>query len=118
MKRFSNLFSAATLSACALIALPAASALAQGHSQHAGAPISREPAVQMSSGEIVKVDKDAAKLTIKHGPLKNLKMPGMTMAFKVKNPAMLDQVKAGDKVSFVAESVQGALSVTTLEVTK
>lgn len=109
MKRFSNLLSAATLTMCAIVALPAASALAQDHSQHAGAT------VQMSSGEIVKVDKEAAKLTIKHGPLTNLKMPPMTMAFKVRNPAMLEQVKAGDKVRFIAESVEGALTVTALE---
>lgn len=117
MKRFSNFFSAATLTICAVVALPAASARAQDHVHHADAA-APEAVVQMSSGEIVKVDKDAAKLTIKHGPLKNLKMPGMIMAFKVKIPAMLDQVKAGDKVSFIAENVQGAMTVTTLEAAK
>lgn len=115
MKRGSNLFSAATLAMCAIAALPAASAMAQDHPPQAAAPTALENDVQMSSGEIVRVDKDAAKLTIKHGPLRELKMPAMTMAFKVKNPVMLDQVKAGDKVSFIAEKVQGALTVTTLE---
>jgi Cu/Ag efflux protein CusF len=47
----------------------------------------------MSEGEIMKVDKAVGKLTIKHGELKNLSMPGMTMVFKVQNPAMLDLVK-------------------------
>ncbi|HEX5344367.1 MAG TPA: copper-binding protein [Duganella sp.] len=72
----------------------------------------------MSEGEIKKVDKEAGKLTIKHGELKNLDMPGMTMVFKVKDPAMLDQVKQGDKVQFVADKVNGALTVTTIEVAK
>jgi Cu(I)/Ag(I) efflux system protein CusF len=114
MKRLSILISAATLCVSANMAF----AQAQDHSQHTGIPAHTEPAAQMSSGEIVKIDKETAKLTIKHGPLVNLKMPGMTMAFKVKNPKMLDQVAAGDKVSFVAENVQGALTVTTLEVVK
>lgn len=69
----------------------------------------------MSWGEIVKVDRAAAKLTIQHGPLSNLNMPGMTMNFKAGNAAMLDQVKAGDKVHFVAEKINGVLTVTTLE---
>lgn len=69
----------------------------------------------MSTGEIVKVDKEASKLTIRHGPLDNLKMPAMTMAFKAREPAMLEQVQAGDRVHFVAEKVQGVLTVTVME---
>jgi Cu/Ag efflux protein CusF len=65
-----------------------------------------------SEGEVRKVDKAAQKITIKHGPLKNLDMPAMTMVFKVKSPAMLEGVKAGDKVKFQAENVGGALTVT------
>lgn len=72
----------------------------------------------MSDGEIQKVDKGAGKLTIKHGELKNLGMPGMTMIFKVQDPAMLEQVKQGDKVRFVAEKVGGALTVTAIEAAK
>jgi Cu/Ag efflux protein CusF len=79
--------------------------------------VQSEP-VQKSSGEIVKVDKDAAKVTIKHGPLLNLKMPAMTMTFKVKNAAMLEQIKAGDKVEFVAEKVNGVIIITELEAAK
>ena len=118
MTRLSNLFSAATLTLCAIAAIPATSALAQDHSHHGPATATTEHAIELASGEIVKVDKDAAKLTIKHGPLANLKMPGMTMAFKVKNSAMLDQVQAGDKVSFYIEKIAGALTVTTLEAAK
>ena len=72
----------------------------------------------MSEGEIKNIDKDAGKLTIKHGELKNLGMPGMTMVFRVKDPAMLGQVKVDDKIHFVADKVGGALTVTRLEVAK
>jgi Cu(I)/Ag(I) efflux system protein CusF len=72
----------------------------------------------MSEGEIKKVDKDAGKLTIKHGELKNLGMPAMTMVFKVQDPAMLDKVKQGDKVRFIADKVGGALTVTSIEAAK
>ena len=69
-------------------------------------------AQSMSEGEVRKVDKDAQKITIKHGPLKNLDMPPMTMVFRVKDAAMLDAVKQGDKVKFVAENVGGQFVVT------
>ena len=69
----------------------------------------------LADGEIRKIDKDAAKLTIKHGELRNLDMPPMTMVFRVSNKAMLDQVATGGKVRFSAERVNGALTVTALE---
>lgn len=69
----------------------------------------------MADGEIRKVDRSAAKLTIKHGPLPHLDMMPMTMVFRVKDKAMLDTVKAGDKVRFAAEKIEGALTVTALE---
>ena len=72
----------------------------------------------LSDGEVRKVDKDGKKITIKHGPLQNLDMPPMTMVFQVKDPAMLEQVKAGDKVKFQAEKVGGAFTVTKLEPAK
>ncbi len=72
----------------------------------------------MTDGEVKKVDKDAGKLTIKHGPLTNLDMPGMTMVFRVKDPAMLDQVKEGDKIQFVADRVNGAITVMELNPAK
>jgi Cu/Ag efflux protein CusF len=66
----------------------------------------------LSDGEVRKVDKDAKKITIKHGPLTNLDMPAMTMVFQVADPAMLEQVKAGDKVKFEAEKVGGGYRIT------
>jgi len=68
-----------------------------------------------ADGEIRKVDKEAAKLTIRHGELKDLGMAPMTMVFRVQDKAMLNQVAAGDKVRFTAAKVDGALTVTTLE---
>jgi Cu(I)/Ag(I) efflux system periplasmic protein CusF len=72
---------------------------------------SAEAASQMSEGEVRKVDKDAKKITIKHGELKNLAMPPMTMVFQAKDPALLEKVKPGDKVRFVAEKLGGQLTV-------
>jgi Cu/Ag efflux protein CusF len=85
---------------------------------HAASSTSAEADAAMSEGEVKKVDKDAGKITIKHGPLVNLEMPAMTMVFRVKAPVMLDQVKAGDKIRFVAEKVNGAITVTRLEPAK
>ena len=72
----------------------------------------------MTEGEIRKVDMDNKKITIKHGLIKNLDMPGMTMVFQIKDPATLDKVKAGDKVRFKAEKAAGALWVTDIELAK
>ena len=69
-------------------------------------------------GEIRKVDKDAKKITIKHGPMPSLDMPAMTMVFQVKDPAMLGQVKPGDKVKFEAQKLGGAYTVTKIETAK
>jgi Cu/Ag efflux protein CusF len=72
----------------------------------------------LSDGEVRRVDKEAKKLTIKHGPIPNLNMDGMTMVFQVKDPAMLDQVKAGDKVKFAADKIGGQYTVTKIETVK
>jgi Cu(I)/Ag(I) efflux system periplasmic protein CusF len=69
----------------------------------------------LSDGEIRKVDKDAKKLTIRHGPLANLDMPAMTMVFQVQDAAVLDQVKPGDKVKFEAQKIGGAYTVIRIE---
>ena len=86
--------------------------------QGALADDAHHPSAALSEGEVRKVDKSAKKITIKHGPLANLDMPGMTMVFQVKDPAMLDQVKAGDNVKFRAEKIAGAYTVTRIEPAK
>jgi len=75
-------------------------------------------AAALTAGEVRKVDKDAKKITIKHGPIANLDMPPMTMVFRVKDAAMLEKVKAGDKVKFLAENPGGTLTVTRIETQK
>jgi Cu/Ag efflux protein CusF len=95
------------LLALALVAPAIAQQPASGHDSH-------HPA-GLSEGEIRKVDKSAKKITIKHGPLANLDMPAMTMVFQVKDPAMLEQVKAGDKVKFEAEKIGASYTVTRIE---
>jgi len=72
-------------------------------------------AAEMTDGEIRKVDKDSKKLTIKHGEIKNLDMPGMTMVFQVKDPAVLDRVKTGDKIRFKVEKNASGFVVTELQ---
>lgn len=67
---------------------------------------------EMAEGEIRKVSKDTGKLTIKHGPIKSMDMPPMTMVFTAKDPAMLDKVAVGDKVRFAVADEGGKMLVT------
>jgi len=87
-----------------------------GHQQPATA--ASAPSEALSQGEVRKVDLDAKKITIKHGPLINLDMPAMTMVYRVTDQAMLRQIKPGDKVRFRAESLGGALTVTKIELAR
>lgn len=70
--------------------------------------------VNMSEGEIKKINKESGKLTIKHGELKNLGMPPMTMVFQVSDKTLLDGIKQGQQVTFIAEKLNGKLTVTQL----
>lgn len=69
------------------------------------------------NGEVKKIDQTAGKITLKHGPIKNLDMDedGMTMVFRVKDSAMLNQVKVGDKVQFEAERATAGITITKIE---
>lgn len=71
-----------------------------------------------TEGEVRKVDANAKKLTLRHGEIKNLDMPSMTMVFHVKDPAMLEQVKRGDKVIFTVQKLNGVYTVMSLEAAK
>ena len=84
------------------------------HSAHHPAGAASAAADDMTEGEIRKVDRGTAKITIKHGVIKNLDMPAMTMVFQVKEAALLDKVKAGDKVRFAAEKSATGFVVTEL----
>jgi Cu(I)/Ag(I) efflux system periplasmic protein CusF len=73
----------------------------------------------MVNGQVTKIDEPAGKITLKHGPIKKFDMnEGMTMVFRVQDPAMLKQVKVGDKVRFDADRVNGQFTVTKIEKAK
>ncbi len=104
-----------------LIALSTSLLLVSGAAMAASHQPAATPAASsadMADGEVRKVDMEAKKLTLKHGEIKNLGMPGMTMVFQVKDPSMLEKVKSGDKIRFTAEKINGAFTVTTLEAAK
>ena len=65
-----------------------------------------------TKGTVKKVDAKAKKVTLMHEDLKELEMPGMTMVFRVKDEALLSKLKEGDQIEFVAERVDGKLTVT------
>lgn len=94
-----------------------------GHDHHAAptaaaTKVAQTAAAEMSEGEVRKIDAAGKKITLKHGPLKNLDMPAMTMSFEVSDPAMLSKLKAGDKVRFVAANPGGKLTVTEIQPAK
>lgn len=119
MKSLSKLTLAVAFTLSAAVALadgadhgthhPASSATAQP------TPASASTAAEMSEGVIRKVDTEQKKITIRHGELKNLDMPPMTMVFQVADPAFVEQVKVGDEVNFVAEKIDGKFTVMRIE---
>lgn len=75
-------------------------------------------ATDMVDGEVRKIDKGTRTITLRHGEIKPLNMPPMTMVFEAKEPAMLDKVKVGDKVKFKAANVGGTFTITEIEAAK
>jgi len=75
-------------------------------------------AAPRTDGEVRKIDKELGKLTLRHGPMPNLDMPAMTMVFRTADPKLLDGLKEGDKVKFDAEKVNGAFTVTAIQVVR
>ena len=73
-------------------------------------------ASDMTDGEVRKVDKEGGRVTLKHADIKSLDMPGMTMVFSVRDKALLDAVKTGDKVRFKAVNEAGKFTVTEIQV--
>ena len=116
-----------TLAACGAIAVAASfSVTAQAAADQANMPGMSMPGMkmeqaassEMTEAEVRKIDKANKKVTLKHGEIKNLEMPGMTMVFQVKEPAMLDMLQVGSKIRFTAEKADGAIVVTALELVK
>jgi Cu/Ag efflux protein CusF len=92
--------------------VPAAPSQPAAQAQATLAPARDLPTV---SGTVEKVDSAAGKITIDHGPIPNLNMEQMTMVFRAGDPAMLKQVRQGDKVRFSADRVNGQLTVTKMQ---
>jgi Cu(I)/Ag(I) efflux system periplasmic protein CusF len=93
------------------------SAMSQTAGEYAGhhAAADAAAASYLTDGEVRKVDKASGTVAIKHGAIKNLDMPAMTMVFQAKDNSLLDKVKAGDKIRFRAESENGKLLVTDIQ---
>ncbi|MFN9744601.1 MAG: copper-binding protein [Betaproteobacteria bacterium] len=84
----------------------AVAALLMAGSLHAQAPT--------ASGEITKLDKAGARITLKHGEIKNLDMPPMTMVFRVSDPRLLEGLTVGQRIGFTAERIDGHFTVTSV----
>ena len=119
MKSPKTILSTALLGAAALMPL---AALAQTAAPAPAAAPAAMPgtaaAGDMTEAEVRKVDKDNKKITLKHGAIKNLDMPAMTMVFGVTDAALLEKVKTGDKVRFKANNDGGKYTVTELQPAK
>lgn len=90
------------------------SSMAQTTMDHSKMDMS-QPAVSMTEGEVKKVDIDVGKVTIKHGPIKHMDMPGMTMVFTAKDKGLLANVKPGDKIQFMVVNEGGKMVVTEIQ---
>ncbi len=119
MKSISTLALATALSLPLAFSLPAAAQttapaanMPMGGMNHSGGV---HHGAEMAEGEIRKVSKDTGKLTIKHGPIKSMDMPPMTMVFTAKDPAMLDKLAVGDKVRFTVADEGGKMLVTDIQ---
>ena len=121
-----TLMTIATATVFVIVAPFAATAYAQSTMDHSkmdgkqmpGMKMENMAAGQMTDGEVRKIDKDNQKITLKHGDIKSLDMPGMTMVFKARDSSMLDKLQVGSKVRFMAEKIDGALVVTMIESVK
>ena len=98
-----------------LASTPGFAQQAQDHAAgHPGAPAEANVS-SLTEGEVRRIDKEAKKITLRHGAIANLDMPPMTMVFQVADSALLERVKVGDKVRFAAEKREGAFTVTRIE---
>ena len=91
-------------------------AQAQATMDHSKMDMTKMP--PMTDGEVRKVDLANGKVTLKHGEIKHMDMPGMTMVFTAKDKGLLTGLKVGDKVKFMAENANGQMLVTGIEATK
>lgn len=104
----------------AVLAMSGAVYAGSGHGKegHEGTDTHGMSHDRMSEGTVKKINPEAGKIMIEHGPLYTLNMPAMTMVFRVQDKSLLDQISAGDKINFIAENIDGKPTVTQLEVVK
>ncbi|MEK7346956.1 MAG: copper-binding protein [Pseudomonadota bacterium] len=100
----------------ALILWAAGPAWAQTNVDHGKMTLSATP--EMTDGEVRKIDKESGKITIKHGEIKHMDMPGMTMVFVAKDKALLDKATVGAKIRFMAANENGQMTVTDIQPAK
>jgi Cu(I)/Ag(I) efflux system periplasmic protein CusF len=128
-----NLYRRSTLKALLMAGALLAIAGTSHAMSHAGAAMTKDGAktempmaapsgtagmAEMAEGEVRKIDMASKKITLKHGEIKSMDMPPMTMVFQVRDAAMLEKVKTGDKVRFKAEKSGGAMVVTEIQTAK
>lgn len=82
---------------------------------HATQPATTSSMAMLTDGEVRKIDPAAGKITIKHGPIAHMDMPGMTMVFTARDKALLDKVKVGDKIRFMVSHEDGKMLVTEIQ---
>ncbi|MFM5580872.1 copper-binding protein [Aeromonas veronii] len=87
----------------------------EGHDMSQTGEMSEQAAMVMTKGVITRLDEGSGKVGIKHEAIENLKMPAMTMVFRVADPAQLKGLKVGDAIHFHAESQSGKLTVTAIQ---
>jgi len=108
----------ASFAALALFAAVCIPPAATAQTQPPAAPEAATALTELTDGEVRKVDSDNRKITLKHGEIRNLDMPPMTMTFNVKDAALLDKLQIGDRVRFRAEKDKGSYWVTVIERSK
>jgi Cu/Ag efflux protein CusF len=110
-----NFVAAALLALCEMAVSAQSTALADHAAHHLTKNSATTPAVAWTQGEVRKVDLAAGKVTLRHRRIENLDMPGMTMVFRAADAKLLNGLKEGDKVRFVAGLANGALTVSSIE---
>lgn len=100
---------------CSIFAAPVLAQQSHDHAAHASASATAPAAASMADGEVRRIDRETMKITLRHGEIKSLEMPPMTMVFQVRDAALLDKVRPGDKVKFQAEKIGSVYTVTAIE---
>ena len=118
MKTIQTLFIVSSLAALSALSSPVWAQSTMDHSKTGEMKMQQEGAAMMSDAEVRKIDMARGRVTLKHGEIKSLDMPPMTMVFTVKDKAMLEGVKVGDKVRFKAANENGKLTVIELVASK